>query len=138
MKSIPVVQQVYQAILADMTLNFNLLLTTLEQPTILLGSEPLAGSAVGDLNEDDAEAALIFDCSALCQIGNVKGNLFGVSDGDACWPSLGDEILQLYALSPSLFELLAKHLQLTNAKLARQYPAIHYGVLKTLYSHCAA
>ena len=83
MKSIPVVQQVYQAILADMTLNFNLLLTTLEQPTILLGSEPLPEGAVGDLNEDDAEAALIFDCSALCQIGNVKGNLFGVSDENA-------------------------------------------------------
>jgi hypothetical protein len=44
----------------------------------------------------------------------------------------------MYALSPPLFELLAKHLQLTNSKLAQQYPAVHYGVLKTLYSHCAA
>lgn len=44
----------------------------------------------------------------------------------------------MYALSPPLFELLAKHLQLTNSKLAQQYPAIHYGVLKTLYSHCSA
>ena len=44
----------------------------------------------------------------------------------------------MYALSPPLFELLAKHLQLTNSKLAQQYPAVHYSVLKTLYSHCAA
>ena len=44
----------------------------------------------------------------------------------------------MYALSPALFELLAKHLQLINSKLAQQYPAVHYGVLKTLYSHCAA
>lgn len=44
----------------------------------------------------------------------------------------------MYALSPPLFELLAKHLQLINSKLAQQYPAVHYGVLKTLYSHCAA
>ncbi len=44
----------------------------------------------------------------------------------------------MYALSPPLFELLAKHLQLTNSKLAQQYPAVHYGVLKTLYSHCSA
>ncbi|CAF3645050.1 unnamed protein product [Rotaria socialis] len=117
-KSIPVVQQVYQAILADMTSNFNVLLNVLEQKLIVIGS---ASATTSDLNEDDAEAALIFDCSALCQIGNVKGNLIG-----------------MYALSPPLFELLAKHLQLTNSKLARQYPAVHYGVLKTLYSHCAA
>ncbi|CAF4769368.1 unnamed protein product, partial [Rotaria sp. Silwood2] len=78
-------------------------------------------SITSNLNEDDAEAALIFDRSALCQIGNVKGNLIG-----------------MYALSPPLFELFAKHRQLTNSKLARQYPAVHYGVLKTLYSHCAA
>ncbi|CAF0981896.1 unnamed protein product [Adineta ricciae] len=117
MKSIPVVQQVYQAILTDMTANFNVLLNALQQKPISIGT----ASFTSELNEDDAEAALIFDCSALCQIGNVKGNLFG-----------------MYALSPPLFELLAKHLQLTNSKLAQQYPAVHYGVLKTLYSHCAA
>ena len=44
----------------------------------------------------------------------------------------------MYALSPPLFELLAKHLQLTNSKLSQQYPAVHYAVLKTLYSHCSA
>ncbi len=76
MKSIPVVQQVYQAILADMTSNFNVLLNVLQQKSIVIGSGTITTS---DLNEDDAEAALIFDCSALCQIGNIKGNLIGVS-----------------------------------------------------------
>lgn len=75
-KSIPVVQQVYQAILADMTSNFNVLLNVLEQKPMVIGSGSVLTS---DLNEDNAEAALIFDCSALCQIGNVKGNLIGVS-----------------------------------------------------------
>ena len=81
-KSIPVVQQVYQAILADMTLNFNVLLNALQQKSIVIGSGPSSSTTTmttNDLNEDDAEAALIFDCSALCQIGNVKGNLIGVS-----------------------------------------------------------
>lgn len=77
MKSIPVVQQVYQAILADMTSNFNVLLNALQQKTIIIGSGTTITTS--DLNEDDAEAALIFDCSALCQIGNIKGNLIGVS-----------------------------------------------------------
>lgn len=76
MKSIPVVQQVYQAILADMTSNFNVLLNVLQQKSIVIGSGTITTS---DLNEDDAEAALIFDCSALCQIGNIKGNLIGVN-----------------------------------------------------------
>jgi hypothetical protein len=75
MKSIPVVQQVYQAILADMTSNFNVLLNALQQKSITIGS---GTTITSDLNEDDAEAALIFDCSALCQIGNIKGNLIGV------------------------------------------------------------
>ena len=78
MKSIPVVQQVYQAILADMTLNFNVLLHALNQKSILLGTGP-SSTDTSELSEDNAEAALIFDCSALCQIGNVKGNLIGVS-----------------------------------------------------------
>jgi hypothetical protein len=78
MKSIPVVQQVYQAILADMTSNFNVLLNALQQKSIIIGNGTT--STTSDLNEDDAEAALIFDCSALCQIGNIKGNLIGVSD----------------------------------------------------------
>jgi hypothetical protein len=78
MKSIPVVQQVYQAILADMTSNFNVLLQVLQQKAIVIGSGTPSSTATSDLNEDDAEAALIFDCSALCQIGNVKGNLIGV------------------------------------------------------------
>ena len=82
MKSLPVVQQVYQSILADMTLNFNVLLNGLQQKSIVIGSGPSSPPTTmttNDLNEDDAEAALIFDCSALCQIGNVKGNLIGVS-----------------------------------------------------------
>ncbi len=76
MKSIPVVQQVYQAILVDMTSNFNVLLQVLQQKLITIGTA--TSPVTSDLNEDDAEAALIFDCSALCQIGNIKGNLIGV------------------------------------------------------------
>ena len=71
MKSIPVIQQVYQAILADMTLHFNILLNALQQKSIVIGSEPSSNATTmtaNDLNEDDVEAALIFDCSALCQI----------------------------------------------------------------------
>ncbi|CAF3955136.1 unnamed protein product [Rotaria magnacalcarata] len=102
-ESIPVVEQVYQAILADVTSNLNILLNFLEQKTIAIGSGSVSTS---DLTEDDAEAQHLF--------------------------------LMMYVLTRPLFEFLAKHLQLTNSKLARQYPSVHYGVVKTLYSHCAA
>ncbi|CAF4307864.1 unnamed protein product, partial [Rotaria sp. Silwood2] len=101
-----------------MTTNFNILLQALQQKAIVIGSETLSSPTTSDLNKDDAETALIFDCSALCQIGNVKRNFIG-----------------MYALLSPLFQLLAKHLQLTNSKLARQYSAVHYGIWKTLYSH---
>ncbi|CAF2516072.1 unnamed protein product [Rotaria sp. Silwood2] len=51
---------------------------------------------------------------------------------------MNGNLIGMYTLSPPLFQLLVKHLQLTNSRLARQYPAVHYGTLKTLYSHCAA
>lgn len=76
MKSIPVVQQVYQSILADLTANFNVLLKSLQQKPIQIGN---ASTLLSQLSEDNAEAALIFDCSALCLLGNVKGNLITVS-----------------------------------------------------------
>ena len=61
-----------------MTSNYNVLLNALQQKPIVIGNGTVT-SITSDLNEDDAEAALIFDCSALCQIGNIKGNLIGVS-----------------------------------------------------------
>ncbi|CAF4259123.1 unnamed protein product, partial [Rotaria sordida] len=65
-KSIPVVQQVYQTILAEMTTNLNILLQALQQKAIVIGSETLSSPTTSDLNKDDAETALIFYCSALC------------------------------------------------------------------------
>jgi hypothetical protein len=79
MKSIQVVQQVYQSILADITSNFNVLLNALQQKSIVISNGTQSSPITSDLNEDEAEAALIFDCNALCQIGNIKGNLIGVS-----------------------------------------------------------
>lgn len=44
--------------------------------------------------------------------------------------------LQMWALSPTMFALLSDNLTVVHAYLAVHYPAIQYGVLYTLYSHC--
>jgi hypothetical protein len=43
----------------------------------------------------------------------------------------------MYALSPTLFELLTDKLSPCNMVLAQNYPNIEYALLNTLYSHCS-
>ncbi len=42
----------------------------------------------------------------------------------------------MYALSPTLFELLTAKLSPCNWNLAESYPNIQFAILNTLYSHC--
>ena len=41
----------------------------------------------------------------------------------------------MWALSPSLFDLLSKHLIPTHMVMAEQFPAVHYTLLNTLFAH---
>ena len=43
----------------------------------------------------------------------------------------------MYALSPTLFELLTGKLSPCNWNLAENFPSIQYAILNTLYSHCS-
>lgn len=45
-------------------------------------------------------------------------------------------LLQMWALSPTVFALLSQNLVLVHNELAVHYPAVQYSVLYTLYSHC--
>ena len=44
--------------------------------------------------------------------------------------------LQMYALSPSIFELLHTSLKVVHSHLAALIPSLQYAVLNVLYSHC--
>jgi len=46
-------------------------------------------------------------------------------------------LLQMWALSPSIFGLFSEHLLLTNVSIKDCYPAAHYAMIKAFYSHCS-
>lgn len=48
-----------------------------------------------------------------------------------------DFILQMWALSPSIFDLASKHFSPLDEVVSEVYPAVQYALLNTLYSHCS-
>lgn len=46
-------------------------------------------------------------------------------------------VLQMWALSPTVFALLSKNLMIVHGDIAVHFPAVQYAVLYTLYSHCS-
>lgn len=48
-----------------------------------------------------------------------------------------NNLICMYALSPSLFQLLTDKLSPCNWTLAESFPSIQYAILSTLYSHCS-
>ena len=51
-----------------------------------------------------------------------------------CW-FFSPGVPQMWALSPSLFDLLTKHLSAAHWGLAECFPAVHYALLNTLCAH---
>jgi len=45
-------------------------------------------------------------------------------------------LLQMWALSPSIFSLFSEYLLLTNVSIMDCYPAAHYAMINAFYSHC--
>ena len=67
-----------------------------------------------------AETSLIFNLCIYRELGNAKNNL-----------------ICMYALSPTLFELLTGKLSPCNWNLAEYFPDIQHALLNRLYSHCS-
>ncbi|XP_069762351.1 serine/threonine-protein kinase SMG1 isoform X3 [Narcine bancroftii] len=118
LKNIPVLETAYKLILGEMTCALNSLLQELALSPVC---SEIHHDAFRDITfkEEIAEFIILFDLSALTTIGNAKNSLIG-----------------MWALSPTMFALLSDNLTVVHANLAVYYPAIQYGVLYTLYSHC--
>ncbi|XP_062915129.1 serine/threonine-protein kinase SMG1 isoform X2 [Mobula hypostoma] len=118
LKNIPVLETAYKLILGEMTCALNSLLQDVALPPVC---SEIHHEAFRDITfkEESAEFIVLFDLSALTTIGNAKNSLIG-----------------MWALSPTMFALLSDNLTVVHANLAVHYPAIQYGVLYTLYSHC--
>ena len=43
---------------------------------------------------------------------------------------------QMWALSPSIFDLYSKYLDINQPSISVQYPAVQFAILQSMYSHC--
>ena len=74
-----------------------------------------------NMSSNTAKNTIMFVLAALSNLATNKGSL-----------------LSVWALEPSLFNLLSQHSGLHNSTLAMSYPAIHHSILRMLLLHSSA
>lgn len=119
LKSVPLLEESFKYVVGDLQQAFNTLLkaagATAEKHVITV-------NPYGDVayTVTEAESVCIFNLCALAEIGNTKSNL-----------------IAMWALSPSIFDLASKHFSPLDEVVSEVYPAVQYALLNTLYSHCS-
>ncbi|PIK34773.1 putative serine/threonine-protein kinase SMG1 [Apostichopus japonicus] len=86
-------------------------------PCSFVTNNPFIGMT-STLTKSDAELIATFDLAALTEIGRTKS------------------LLGVWALSPSVFELLTSHILPKSWIIARSHPTVHYTLLHALFTHC--
>ena len=114
-------QEVYKSVLTDSEIAFNTILKVIDPPPTETDVNELPSRGIKLLdNLKFAETSFLFNMCIFTELGNAKNNL-----------------ILMYALSPSLFELLTTKLSPCNWILAEYFPNIQYSILNRLYSHCS-
>ncbi|CAH1794898.1 unnamed protein product [Owenia fusiformis] len=118
LKSVPLLTEAYRLVQADIEVAYNTLAEKAKEKDKLelVQNNPFVE---GDVTSEQAETIIVFNLCALAEVGNTKSNLIG-----------------MWALTPSIFELLSQNLLPFPSKVSEQYPAVQYAVLHTLQSHC--
>lgn len=110
LKNIPLLQDTYKYVLTDIQNSFMAIL-----PDIAI-IQPEYSEAV---SKDDAEKNIIFYLQCLSELANASNSIIG-----------------MWALQPSILELLAIKMAPHNSTLIKTKPALQYCILYLLYSHC--
>ncbi|XP_043258587.1 serine/threonine-protein kinase SMG1 isoform X3 [Colletes gigas] len=115
LKNIPLLQESYRYILSDLEIAYKLVLVDIES---LVADNPL----VDDIKykKNDAEVVVIFLLRALSDIANASNSIIG-----------------MWALKPSILELLAVKLKPYESSLSVSSPFLQYSILYLLYAHCS-
>ncbi|XP_052059400.1 serine/threonine-protein kinase SMG1-like isoform X1 [Mytilus californianus] len=118
LKSVPLLEEAYKFVVGDLQRAYNILLheTDTEKEICVIPANPFYQE---DYPLKQAEAVCIFNLCALAEICNTKTNL-----------------IAMWALSPSLFNLISHHFNPVENAISEMFPAVHYAMLNTLYSHC--
>ncbi|KAG5339618.1 SMG1 kinase, partial [Acromyrmex charruanus] len=114
LKNIPLLQESYRYILADLEIAYKLILSDID---ILVADNPL-----NDLQytKSDVEIVVTFILRALSDIANASNSIIG-----------------MWALKPSILELLAVRLKPYDTALSTASPFLQYNILYLLYAHCS-
>lgn len=115
LKNIPLLQESYRYILSDLEIAYKLILTDIE---CLVTDNPLLDNI--KYQKNDAEIVVIFLLRALSDIANASNSIIG-----------------MWALKPSILELLAVKLKPYDSNLSSTSPFLQYSILYLLYAHCS-
>lgn len=114
LKNIPLLQEAYRYILGDLEIAFKLLIKNFEG---LVTNNPLNEI---EYKLKDAELIVLFLLRALSDLANASNSIIG-----------------MWALKPSILELLAIKMRPYDTDLSRDSPLIQYSILYLLYAHCS-
>ncbi|OAD60741.1 Serine/threonine-protein kinase SMG1 [Eufriesea mexicana] len=115
LKNIPLLQESYRYILSDLEIAYKLILTDIES---LVADNPLLDGI--NYKKTDAEIVVTFLLRALSDIANASNSIIG-----------------MWALKPSILELLAVKLKPYDNSLSSTSPILQYSILYLLYAHCS-
>ncbi|KAG1650713.1 Serine/threonine-protein kinase SMG1 [Nymphon striatum] len=112
-KNVLFLEEAYRYILGDLQMACKVLIPEMMP---LVQKNPFE---VVSYTQAQAEIIALFYFCAFSEIGNMKNSIIGI-----------------WALKPSVFELLTTYISPTSKHLIIHYPAVHYALIVTLYSHC--
>ncbi|XP_015127883.1 serine/threonine-protein kinase SMG1 [Diachasma alloeum] len=114
LKNIPLLQEAYRYILGDLEIAYKLILPHFEG---LVSSNPLTDV---QYNQTDTEIVVLFLLRALSDLANASNSIIG-----------------MWALKPSILELLAVKMIPHDVDLTRDSPLLQNCILFLLYAHCS-
>ncbi|XP_035721238.1 serine/threonine-protein kinase SMG1-like isoform X1 [Vespa mandarinia] len=114
LKNIPLLQEAYRYILADLEMAYKLILRDID---CLVIDNPFTNV---QYKKSDAEIVIIFILRALSDIANASNSIIG-----------------MWALKPTILELLAVKLKPYDPALSIASPLLQYSILYLLYAHCS-
>lgn len=145
LKNIPLLQEAYRYILADLEIAYKIVMPNIES---LINDNPLLDM---EYRTTDTEIVIIFLLRALSEIGNfffsffffnptihlfkifcIKNNIVYFHAANA-----NNSIIGMWALKPSILELLAVKLVPYDRDLSTTNPFLQYSIIYLLYAHCS-
>lgn len=113
-KNVPILEEAYRCLLSDIETSLTVLLSS--EMTLLI--EPNQRQTEVNYSEEEAVHALQSTLVSLAEIANTKHSL-----------------IVMWALRPTLVDLILQIVNQSNETLANKYPTIYYSLLYMLYSH---